>query len=335
MNGESSTMRLRWLGTVVGGVAAVALAGAFSVLAVGQEAPATTTAAAPADPATCQGLLGDSGRLPGVLRGVPRYGSTYVLVVPQRLAERVPNAAAPGVKDLEVGVQSNSAGADVARALGITKVREYGSDSAPAQALQDVKDGKLDAAVLWAPLAGLAVIELGMDAEVSAFAVDKPRAVPSAFAVSQPSSPAPCSLAIQEQLDVSGVLPAELLVPVDVREILASKHVPPYDQAEAVQGGTVFNQTCARCHGQDAVADPHGLAPVDLRISITRFSFPGFTYIVLNGRPVKSMPPFRGTVTDEQVRLIYQYLKARSKNLLSPPGTAAAGSTTHTEVSSR
>jgi quinohemoprotein ethanol dehydrogenase len=117
-------------------------------------------------------------------------------------------------------------------------------------------------------------------------------------------------------LDVSGVLPAELLVPVEIRPLLTMQ-APAFSVAEAQQGEAVFNQVCARCHGVDAVADPHGLAPVDLRLSIRRFSYPGFTYIVRNGRPQRSMPPFRGTVSNEQIELLYQYLKARSNHVLT------------------
>jgi mono/diheme cytochrome c family protein len=327
-------MRHRWLGAAAAGVAAMALIGGFSGRAGGQEAPPP----APADPASCRGVLGQSGRLPAVLSGVTRYGSTYVLVVPQRLAEKVPNAASPGVKDLEVGVQAGSAGRVVATALGITRIHEYGSDAAPAQPLQDVKDATLDAAILWAPLAGAAIIELGMDADVSIYAVDRPRSAPASFRAA--SSNDPCSAAIRDELDASGVLPAELLVTVDVRDLLRTRHAPPLDMEQARQGGPVFDQTCSRCHGANAVADPHGLAPVDLRISITRFSFPAFNYIVLNGRPSKSMPPFRGSVSDDQIVLIYQYLKARSMNLLPATTTAAGGpgstqTTTQTEAHRR
>lgn len=314
-------MRHRWLGAAAAGAAMVVIGG-FGVRARGQETPP-----APSDPAACHGVLEQASRLPGVLSGVTRYGATYVLVVPQRLAEKVPNAASPGVKDLEVGIQAGSAGREVATALGIAKIREYGSDAAPAQPLQDIKDAKLDAAILWAPLAGAAILELGMDADVSMYAVDRPRSAPASFRTA--SSNDPCSAAIRDELDAGGVLPAELLVAVDVREVIRTRHAPQFDIEQARQGGPLFNQICSRCHGANAVADPHGLAPVDLRISITRFSFAAFNYIVLNGRPSKSMPPFRGSVSDDQIRLIYQYLKARGTNLL-PAETSPAGGNTQT-----
>jgi cytochrome c553 len=322
-------MRRAWLAVVFAGAVAAAVVWTDSGRAQ-QTPPAEpqTSEAVAAEPqeaeveaTPCAGVAMQSDRRGGVLAAVPRYGSTYVLVVPSRLAETVPNASAPAVKGLHVGVQGESPAGDVARSLGITNIEEYPfRDSAPLQLLQDVRDEKLDAAVLWAPLAGLAIVDLGLDGMVSAFTVDKPHPAPASLRAAATADP--CAMAIADELDVSGVLPAELLVSVDIRDML-DQHPPKFDLARAQEGAAVFNATCARCHGPDAVADPHGLAPVDLRLSIRRFSYPGYHYIVLNGRPSKSMPPFRGTVTDEQIALIYQYLKARSDNLLTAQTAAA------------
>jgi len=267
------------------------------------------------DPAACKGLLSSPDRIAPVLSGVPKYASTYVLVVPQRLADRVPVADAPGVKEIEVGVQSGTPALDVAGALGLTKIREYGLDLATAGLpLQDIADEKLDAAIMWAPLAGLAIIELGLEGAVSLFAVDRPRSAPALLHAEAVAHP--CALAIADELDANGVLPGELLVPVDVRTLL-TRQAPRFSLDAARNGEPLFNDACSKCHGPNAVADPKGLAPVDLRTSVRRFTYPGFLYIILNGRPEKSMPPLRGTVTEEQVALIYQYLKARSNSLLS------------------
>jgi mono/diheme cytochrome c family protein len=42
----------------------------------------------------------------------------------------------------------------------------------------------------------------------------------------------------------------------------------------------------------------------------------------MNGRPQKGMPPLRGTVSEEQIALIFQYLQARSKNLITVTASA-------------
>ena len=69
-----------------------------AVIAQGAQTPPAS------DPATCRGLLSQPARVAGVLSRVPKYGSTYVLVVPQRLAEQVPKPDAPGLKTIEVGI---------------------------------------------------------------------------------------------------------------------------------------------------------------------------------------------------------------------------------------
>ena len=71
-------------------------------------------------------------------------------------------------------------------------------------------------------------------------------------------------------LEINGVLPAELLVTVEIRDLL-SRRPPPFDLGDARAGRELFNQACSKCHGPEAVADPKGLAPVDLRLSIARF----------------------------------------------------------------
>jgi cytochrome c553 len=314
-------MRRTLLGLTAGALVAATIS-MLSSAARAQQTPTDTQQAG--DPATCEGMLANAGSIAGVLSSVPRYGSTWVMVVPQRLAEKVPNAAAPGIADIQVGVQAGTAGAEIARAIGVKRIKEYPvSAAAPVEPLKDIKEGTLDAAILWGPAAGLGIVELGLDEQVILFTVDKPRPGPAALRAT--ASNHPCAFAIRDTLDVNGVLPAELLVAVDIRDLM-SETPPRLTLDKAREGGALFNQVCARCHGTDAVADPHGLAPVDLRISVPRFSYPGFHYIVLNGRPMKSMPPFRGTLTDDQIGTVYQYLQARSRKLL--PETSTPQTTT-------
>ena len=185
------------------------------------------------DPATCDGLLSKADGLASVLSGVPKYASTYVLIIPTRLADRVPAADAPGLKEIEVGVQSGTPAVDVAGALGLTKIREYGLDLATAgQPLQDIADQKLDAAIMWAPLAGLAIIDLGLEGTVSLFTVDRPRGAPAVLHAQAVAHP--CALAIANELDASGVLPGELLVSVDIRALL-ERQAPRFSIAAGSQ----------------------------------------------------------------------------------------------------
>jgi len=185
----------------------------------------------------------------------------------------------------------------------------------PARNYRDLAAGKTDGAILWGPLAGMGMIDLGLEDKVSVFSVDRPKDPPPAF-MGQPTIQADaCAAAIADDLDSFGVLPAELLVPVYIRSMLNTP-TPVFSMQNARQGGQVFQQVCARCHGPNAVWDP-ALAPVNLLNSIRRFQFIGFKYIVMNGRAQKGMPPLRGTVTEDQIALIFQYLQARSKNELT------------------
>jgi mono/diheme cytochrome c family protein len=299
--------------TLVFGGLVLALAGGG---VIAQQPPAGQ--APPADPASCKGMLARTEALPGLLSAVPRYRASYVLVVPERLAAKVPGPDAPGMKEIEVGVQSGTPGADAARAIGVAKTREYPLALQTAiQPLRDIKDGKLDAAILWAPLAGLGIIELELDGQVAIYTVDKPREAPALLRAA--ATPGPCANAVLDVLDANGVLPAELLTTVDLRTIIGRKP-PAFDLEQARAGRPVYNQYCSKCHGPEAVADPAGLAPVDLRITTSRLSYSGFVFIILNGRPERSMPPLRGTISEEEIALIYQYLKARIENRL--PGSS-------------
>jgi mono/diheme cytochrome c family protein len=284
------------------------LTGTTTVSARTQEAPAAEEESSP-----CAGIA--SGALAGTLSAVPRYGSSYILVVPERHAATVTGPASPELRGLRIGIHAGTAAAQVARALGLTNLQEYSWDeSSPFKPLQDVNAGTTDAAILWGPLAGFGVLELGIAEQVSLYTLDRPRPAPASLLTT--ATPNDCSSAILDELSVAGALPAELLVSVDIRSMLKER-APEFSLAEAENGGLAYAEFCSQCHGPSAVADPKGLAPVDLRVSVRRFSYPGFHYIVLNGRPTRSMPPLRGTVTNEQIGRIYLYLKARSEKLLN------------------
>ena len=99
---------------------------------------------------------------------------------------------------------------------------------------------------------------------------------------------------------------------------------PARDLAAAHRGADLFSQHCAKCHGPEAVAVRSVLAPVDLLISVSRFSYIGFSYIVLNGRSQRGMPGFRGSLEPEQTGLIYQYARERSHGTIQASAEAHA-----------
>jgi sulfocyanin len=77
-------------------------------------------------------------------------------------------------------------------------------------------------------------------------------------------------------------------------------------------GYALFDSECYRCHGTDAIG---GLTAPDLRASLNAgMTREQFISITRNGRP--GMPPWRGYLDRKDVEAIYEYVKARSVNVL-------------------
>src|SRR5919202_4895227 len=77
-------------------------------------------------------------------------------------------------------------------------------------------------------------------------------------------------------------------------------------------GYALFDSECYRCHGTDAIG---GLTAPDLRASLQDgMTREQFISITLDGRP--GMPPWRGYLERKDVEAIYEYVKARSVNVL-------------------
>ncbi len=276
--------------------------------------PGTVQDAQATQPSACKGMLAEPDVLKQTLLRVPHYQKTYLLLVSAQ--GKITSATSPGLADLAVEINDEPSAVAITQDLHLKNVtRVPATGQSPVQPLVDLAAGKTDGAILWGPLAGIGMIDLGLEDKVSVFSVDRPKDPPPAFA-GQPTVQADaCAAAIADDLDSFGVLPAELLVPVYIRSMLNTP-TPVFSMQNARQGGQVFQQVCARCHGPNAIWDP-ALAPVNLLKSIRRFQFIGFRYIVMNGRAQKGMPPLRGTVTEDQIALIFQYLQARSKNELT------------------
>lgn len=78
-----------------------------------------------------------------------------------------------------------------------------------------------------------------------------------------------------------------------------------------------FNSTCNRCHGDDAVGGAY--AAPDLRHSLAGgMTWQQFLSTVMAGREAKGMPSWAGFYSQEEVRNIYEYVKARSVGLVAP-----------------
>ena len=272
----------------------------------------------PAQELPCEGLLAAAPeRLAEVLGQVPKYGSTYVIVYGAALAE-VEGLDSPALERSSIAVYQGSPAAAMAESAGLG-VEVYPFDDA-GKIVDDVLAGEVEAAVLWAPLAGLGALELDFNYELSFRTAGAPAPPPDALrAPGAEAAGDACAEEVQGLLEGYGVVPAEKLVPLDIRELL-DLPPPPRDLAAAAAAAPLYATHCAKCHGPEAVAATDALAPVDLLVSVRRFSFPGFLYIVLNGRSQNGMPGFRGSLDRELVQSIYQYVRERSHGALAASG---------------
>jgi hypothetical protein len=281
--------------------------------------------AATSQASPCKGILAQPDTLKKTLPEVPKYQKTYVLVLGGSAKDKITSATSPEIQNLSVEINDDPESAAIASDLHIANVqRVKASDQSPVQPVVDLGAGKTDAAIVWAPLAGAALSDLGLEDKISLYSVDRPGPAPAPYTEASTGNANPCAASVSDDLDSFGVLPGELLVPVHMRDLLNTP-TPTFSMKGAERGQQVFQQNCARCHGQYAVWD-RALAPVNLLISIRRFQFIGFKYIVMNGRAQKGMPPLRGTVSEDQIALIYQYLVARSKHELAAGNSAPVAS---------
>ncbi len=89
------------------------------------------------------------------------------------------------------------------------------------------------------------------------------------------------------------------------------------------EGWRQYSANCARCHGQDVLPNP---VAANLLLSLG----PGgpiksehmFADIVTAGRAASGMPPFKETLTQDQIKAIYAYVKGRAEKRI-PPGRPA------------
>jgi len=80
-------------------------------------------------------------------------------------------------------------------------------------------------------------------------------------------------------------------------------------QVTVEEGHSLFNQTCAHCHGPDAST---GLPERNLRHLRARYGddmHSVFETTVMNGRPDKGMPVWSGVLDAKTIEGIYRYLE--------------------------
>jgi mono/diheme cytochrome c family protein len=86
--------------------------------------------------------------------------------------------------------------------------------------------------------------------------------------------------------------------------LFASAHAA--DEAKIDQGREVYGEFCVACHGRDMVSS--GPMTFDLR-KFPKDDFNRFKDVVLNGKG-QAMPPWREKLTDEDVTLLWEYVRS-------------------------
>jgi len=106
-----------------------------------------------------------------------------------------------------------------------------------------------------------------------------------------------------------------LFIALGLTESSAAQEQKPQQAVKATpteyEGWRQYMVTCARCHGDDAVA---GIMAPDLRHAVTTggLDSTAFHDVVINGRLPQGMPSLRDVLDEHQIAEIYAYLMARA-----------------------
>jgi quinoprotein dehydrogenase-associated probable ABC transporter substrate-binding protein len=137
---------------------------------------------------TCDVVLSINAESGAVLNTNPYYRSIYTLVYRQDLGIDIDSLDHPVAGDLRYGVVEKTPAVSLLRAYGYTKLKPYQLTTdtrarQPArQAIADVADGVVDAAIVWGPIAGYYAAR--MDAPLAVVPlVDEPAATQLSFAI--------------------------------------------------------------------------------------------------------------------------------------------------------
>jgi len=125
-------------------------------------------------------------------------------------------------------------------------------------------------------------------------------------------------------LDGKATLPAS--APADLKTYALDDPKLVLNEAD-VQAGRALSIRCASCHGVGFVSP--GTPGPDLRESGIALDLAAFTQVVKEGRMDVGMPAFEGQLTESEIRQLYAYIRARSREALGlrepiKPGNASA-----------
>lgn len=199
----------------------------------------------------------------------------------------------------------------------------------PEEAMQDLVDGKADAAFIWGASARwVDISKLHHAYQVVPIegphmrweaAIGFPRnQVALRDAVNQALDRLqPAVKALSARYGLVASAPEQAGTSPGAEEVMAE---PTASAADVAEGRQIFNTTCAHCHGHDAV---QGEQRRNLRLLRTRYGdkmAETFFYTVTHGRVSKGMPNWRDVFTDEDFHKILAFLTTIQDK---PPATAS------------
>jgi cbb3-type cytochrome c oxidase subunit III len=79
-------------------------------------------------------------------------------------------------------------------------------------------------------------------------------------------------------------------------------------------GGDLFKQKCAMCHGADGKGFPALKTPdfTDPKVQAS-LTDEEITKIIKNGKPGTAMPPFKDSLSDDQIKSLVGYIRSLKK----------------------
>lgn len=250
----------------------------------------------------------------------PYYTMRHVIVA--RAGE--PVAGPADLKGVVTAVEALSAGDLFLLGKGYPR-RAYRTQEAAFRAVQA---GEIRAALLWAPIAGWLAKRSGAPDVFLVSLSDPDLAVPFGIGLlrKDPALKAAVDDAV-ERLQQRGVIHDSLGrygVPLAragmpnrrgvgpavwrAREGMRTRQVAQVQGAKSdlVEGGFIFQENCAECHRSDG----RGGGSVPRLQAYPIGADRRFVQTVLDGRNEHGMPPWRGLLTEAQVRAVLQYVRA-------------------------
>jgi ABC-type amino acid transport substrate-binding protein/mono/diheme cytochrome c family protein len=302
------------IGEAIGRAMGYSVAPVWNLTYFGKRALRITLLAAKCDAAI--GLPRDAEFMgPRVIFSKPLLQIGYALVVPNSMAI----ASLDDLKGRRVAVQFSTTPQNLIADRDDIQTATFRE---PEEAMQALAAGHVDVAFIWGPIAGF-INKAKLNDAYRVVPVDGPGLQWQAaigFARGQTALREEVDHGIDRVASEIGALEIKYGFPTESPITLAQGGAAPDKQqaveappsvgesAEIAAGRELFNETCAHCHGPEAVAAERR---VNLRLMQRRYRDKMdevFMTTVMNGRPDKGMPDWSGAFNNDAFTKILSFL---------------------------